>query len=194
MPITHRKKRAIHLFGLTVVLGMIFTSAAWAETVPAAPDDKVNALQDYILGVGDKIHITVFDEPNLSGDFDISSTGLISLPLIGETKATGLTLPRLKTEIMAKLSDGFMKNPKVNIEVLNYRPFFILGEVAKPGSYSFVNGMSVVNAVALAGGYTYRAEKDGITLKHEGSDKTDKVKEEQSVMPGDVINVPERFF
>jgi polysaccharide export outer membrane protein len=154
------------------------------------------ASNDYVLGVGDKVKITTFGEADLSGDFEVSSTGSISMPLIGEVQATGHTVSQIQSTIASKLMQGYMKNPHVSIEVLGYRPFFIVGEVMKPGSYNYVNGMTVINAVAMAGGYTYRADKDDIKVKHgdTGEAKEEKVSETSIVHPGDVLNVAERFF
>lgn len=151
---------------------------------------------DYVLGVGDKVKITTFGEADLSGDFEVSSTGTISMPLIGEVQATGHTVSQLQSSITSKLLQGYMKNPHVSIEVQGYRPFFIVGEVMKPGSYNYVNGMTVINAVAMAGGYTYRADKDDIKVKRSGTSdaKEESVTETAVVHPGDVINVAERFF
>lgn len=161
----------------------------FAFTIPAHADN------DYVLGVGDKVKIVTFGEADLSGNFEVSSTGHISMPLIGEVNASGQTVAQLQSTITSKLSQGFMKNPHVSIEVLGYRPFFIVGEVMKPGSYNYVNGMTVINAVAMAGGYTYRADKDDIKLKHNNGDNTEeKVSETAIVHPGDVISVSERFF
>lgn len=95
--------------------------------------------------------------------------------------------------VRVKLSDGYLRDPRVSTQVINYRPFFILGEVAKPGSYPYVNGMTIINAVALAGSYTYRADKGGVTVAH-ANDPEDQDAAETVVMPGDVIRVPERFF
>jgi protein involved in polysaccharide export with SLBB domain len=149
---------------------------------------------DYVLGVGDKVKITTFGESDLSGEFEISATGNISMPLIGEVHAAGTTASQLQANISSKLSQGYMKNPHVSLEVLSYRPFFIVGEVMKPGNYSYVNGMTVINAVAMAGGYTYRADKDDIKLKHSSGATEEKVTETTIVQPGDVITVTERFF
>ncbi|MDX2028940.1 MAG: polysaccharide biosynthesis/export family protein [Alphaproteobacteria bacterium] len=166
-----------------------------AETATPSPAPAPQKISDYVLGVGDKLKITVFGEDNLSGDFEISSTGVISMSLIGEVKASGLTITQVQNTITRKLSEGYMKNPHVSLQVLNYRPFFIVGEVMKPGSYNYVNGMTVINAVALAGGYTYRADKDDIKVKHGGPDaKEEPAKEGTAILPGDVVNVPERFF
>jgi polysaccharide export outer membrane protein len=118
------------------------------------------------------------------------------LPLIQTVKASGLTVQELERSIAAKLSPDYLKNPRVSVEIISNRPFFILGEVQKPGSYPYVNGMTVVTAVALAGGFTYRADSDEVYITR----VTDKEKTKQSadqdtpVMPGDVIEVPERYF
>jgi len=164
-----------------------------AQSAGAAP--SVSGVSDYVLGVGDKLQVTVFGEDDLSGEFQVSSTGIVSMPLIGEVKAAGLTASQVQTIIAQKLADGYMKDPHVSLQVSTYRPFFIVGEVMKPGSYTYVNGMTVINAVALAGGYTYRADKDDIKLRHGGPQgQEEKAGESTAVVPGDVITVPERFF
>lgn len=157
--------------------------------------DAMASATEYVLDVGDKLRITVFGEEDLSGEFEISSTGAVSLPLIGEVRAARKTIAGLQAEVVNRLSGSYLKDPRVSIEVLNYRPFFILGEVIKPGSYNYVNGMTVINAIALSGGFTYRADKKGIEMKRGGQDATyRRVREETPVLPGDVIRVPERFF
>src|SRR6185369_17824561 len=103
------------------------------------------------------------------------------------------TLSKLQAVITAKLADGYMKDPRVSVEVANYRPIFIVGEVMKPGSYEYVNGMSVITAIAMAGGYTYRADKGDISIKRSKGGE-EKAPEDAAVHPGDVIRVPERFF
>ncbi|OKH87458.1 polysaccharide biosynthesis/export family protein [Thalassospira sp. TSL5-1] len=150
----------------------------------------------YTLGSGDKVRITVFGEPDLSGEFEVSGEGQISLPLIGIVSAGGKTLHELSSDIETKLKDGYLVDPKVSAEVMNYRPFYILGEVKEPGSYPFVNGMSVLNAVALGGGFTYRADKDDILIIRGGDEsrKPEKATPETIVLPGDIVRVEERFF
>ena len=98
--------------------------------------------------------------------------------------------------IEEKLADGYLINPRVSIEVMNYRPFYILGEVKDPGSYPFVNGMTVLNAVALASGFTYRAAKSKveITRRVDGAEQIFRAEDTTLVLPGDIIRVPERFF
>lgn len=150
----------------------------------------------YVLGIGDRIKLNVYGEESLSGEYEVGSMGIIALPLIGDTKAAGTSLGDFERAVRIRLMEGYLKDPKVNAQVVNYRPFFILGEVSKPGSYPYVNGMTVLNAVALAGGYTYRGDRTEITLSHAGdTDKNgQRVNEETPVMPGDIIRVPERFF
>jgi polysaccharide export outer membrane protein len=171
------------------------TRGATANRPPPPATGGSGESSEYILGIGDRVRVTVFGEDDLSGDLEISSTGMISMPLVGEIKAAGTSISKLKSTIREKLLDGYMKDPKVTLEVLNYRPFFIIGEVMKPGSYNYVNGMTVINAVALAGGYTYRADKDGPKLKRGGQNSPEEnVKEDTLVGPGDVVIITERFF
>ena len=150
----------------------------------------------YLLGSGDRVRVTVFGEEELSGEFEVDGSGTISLPLIREVQAGGLRIRQLEQVISEKLLDGYLKNPRVSIEVLNYRPFYILGEVKQPGSYPYVSGMTVLNAVALAGGYTYRAKKNGLLITHanRSESKEQPASEETVVLPGDIVKVPERFF
>ena len=151
-------------------------------------------MKDYVLGSGDRIRIVVFGQEDLSGEFEIDGTGYVSLPLIKEVTASGLTLRQLEALIAGKLKPDFLKNPRVNVEVLNYRPFYIIGQVKKPGSYPYVSGMSVINAVALAGGYTYRAREGKVLITRSKNGKRKPANHTTKVMPGDVIEVPERFF
>ena len=150
----------------------------------------------YRLGTGDKVRVTVFGEKDLSGDFDVNDQGVVALPLIGPTKLAGKTISEAEAQITQSYAKDYLVNPRVNVEVLNYRPFFILGEVKNPGSYPFVNGMTVVNAVALAGGYTPRAKRDHIMVKRAAKPAAgeQEVNEDAAILPGDVIRVPERFF
>ena len=149
----------------------------------------------YRLGSGDQLRVTVFGHDDLSGTFQIGSDGGVSLPLIGEVRADNLTLPELERAITGKLSPDYLKNPQVSVEVVNYRPFYIIGEVKNPGSYAYVGGMRVVNAIAMAGGFTYRAKESEVYItRAEGSGRQEKATKGTLVLPGDVIEVPERFF
>jgi len=150
----------------------------------------------YKLGTGDKVRVTVFNEKDLSGDFDVNDQGIIALPLIGQVPVRGKSLSEVESTIAARYGKDYLIDPKVNVEVLNYRPFFILGEVKNPGSYPYVNGMKVLNAIALAGGYTYRAKSSEITVIHynDPSHQPVPVSESSLVQPGDTVTVPERWF
>ncbi len=155
-----------------------------------------SSVKEYVLGVGDRLRLTVYGEDDLSGDYEVNSTGVVALPLIGNIQAAQLTVRAFEDTVRTKLASGYLRDPRVSVQVSNYRPFFILGEVAKPGSYPYVNGMNVLNAVAMAGGYTYRADKGDIVIVHanDPSKKEVKAREDAPVMPGDVVRVPERFF
>ncbi|MDH5542615.1 MAG: polysaccharide export protein [Nitrospinota bacterium] len=149
----------------------------------------------YNLGSGDKIRITVFGHADLSGEFLVDDTGAISMPLIGSVLCGGLTIRELEKTIIRELKDGYLVNPSVNVEVVKFRPFYIIGEVAKPGSYPYISGMTVFNAVALAGGFTSRAKKSEVMISRGGGKaKEVKLKSETVVLPGDIIEIPERFF
>lgn len=178
------------IMGAAFVLGLI---GAMFGGMP----HEARADAKYNLGSGDKIRITVFGEDDLSGEYEIDGSGVVAFPLIGEMKATGGTARDLERNLSNKLRDGYLKQPVVSIEVLTYRPFFILGEVKRPGSYAYKNGLTVLNAVALAGGYTYRAKQSRWLLTR-GKDKKTREKEIENgdfkVLPGDTIFIPERFF
>lgn len=171
---------------LWAALGLLLVAEGAAAETSAA----------YTVGSGDKLRITVFNEESLSGEFEVDGTGVLSMPLIGHVKARGLGLREIEKQIAAQLADGYIVNPRVSIEVLNFRPFYILGEVNNPGSYPYVDGMKVLNAVALAGGYTYRAREGELKVLRQGdaSRQEQPVTEDDPVLPGDIIKVPERFF
>ena len=149
----------------------------------------------YKLGTGDLLRVTVFGHEDLSGEFEVGSTGDITLPLIGEVPVVDRTLRNVESAIVAKLQPDYLKSPQVSVEVINYRPFYIIGEVRNPGSYPYVGGMRVVNAIAMAGGFTYRANEGRLLISRARSEgKQGPATQNTAVFPGDVIEVPERFF
>ncbi|MFZ1005641.1 MAG: polysaccharide biosynthesis/export family protein [Candidatus Sulfotelmatobacter sp.] len=156
----------------------------------ASPDDS------YQLGASDKLRITIYGEPDLSGEFMVDGTGLIQLPLIGQVHAAGLTVHQFQDEIANQLRAGYLKDPRVSVEVENYRPFYIFGEVNRPGQYAYVTGLNVINAVALAGGYTYRANDTDAYIRRNGGSTEVRVPADATtkVMPGDSIRIAERIF
>jgi polysaccharide biosynthesis/export protein len=150
----------------------------------------------YTLASGDRIRVLVFGQDALSNIYAVNSSGNISMPLIGSVKAQGETTAALERRVETKLRDGFLREPKVSIEVDTYRPFFVLGEVTAAGQYPYVAGMTAETAVAIAGGYTPRANKYEVDLTRvvEGHPVTASVPVDQPVKPGDTIYVRERFF
>ena len=169
--------------------------AGWVGLMPAAGRAE-EPLAAYKLGTGDKLRLTIYDEKDLSGEFSLNDQGAVTLPLVGPVFLLGKTISESETIITERYAKDYLVNPRVNLEVLNYRPFFILGEVRSPGSYPYINGMTVVNAVALAGGYTPRSNRDRIVIKRASDPSVGEqgVREDGVVLPGDVIRVPERFF
>ncbi len=160
------------------------------------PAQSARSAQAYALGTGDQVRITVFGQPDLSGEFEVSGAGAISMPLIGQILVVGKTTPSLEQAITTKLADGFLREPRVSAEVINYRPFYILGEVSTPGEYPYASGLSVLNAVASAGGFTYRANKKTVYIKSIGGldEEAFQLNSQVLVRPGDTIRIGERLF
>lgn len=188
---------------LMAALAMFMFSTACQSTGPvsrqvADPSTPAQTQSNiaYTLGTGDKLRINVFGQPELSGEFVVDGTGAISLPLIGQVTAVGLSTQELETTIATNLSNGFLLDPRVSAEVINYRPFYILGEVGRPGEYPFNSGLTVLNAVAAAGGFTYRANKKVVFIK--SADGNQEVPFELDtntvVKPGDTLRIGERIF
>ncbi len=160
-----------------------------------ADSQKAAAQSGYRLGAGDKLKVTVFGEEDASGEYEIDATGAISARLIGRLQVKDLTVSEVEQLLIDHYrSRGYFRNPRISIELINLRPFFILGEVEKRGSYPYVNGLTVAQAVAIAGGYTYRASRTRITIQRFGAAAEAPAKENDPVNPGDIVRVPERFF
>lgn len=179
-----------------VWLGLVGAACQSVPPPPPAPVSAARAETSYKLGPGDKLRVITFGEERLSGEFTVNERGFVSLPLIGEIKAGGLPLEGFSDEIQTALKNGYLKNPRVSVEVLNYRPFYILGEVAKPGEYPFINGLTVTNAVATAGGFSYRANIHKVFVRgqNETQEHAEALTSLTLVHPGDTIRIPERLF
>jgi protein involved in polysaccharide export with SLBB domain len=189
-PSANRRARGIYgllprMALLTALALLVFATVATAADRPA-----------YKLGTGDKLRVTVYNEKNLSGDYEVSDRGSIAMPLIGQVDVAGLTVSDAEMLITSKYGEKYLVNPRIGIEVLNYRPFFILGEVKNPGGYPYVSGMSVLNAVSLAGGFTPRADERDIVVKHaaDSTGREQQVTEDTPVLPGDILRVNKRMF
>lgn len=155
-----------------------------------------STIDEYRIAAGDSIRVIVFGHEDLSGDFEIDASGSFSLPLIRDVAAVGLTKSELESVIADRLRPDYLKNPQVSVEVIGYRPIYVLGEVREAGSYPYSANLTVVGAVAMAGGYTYRASRKKIVVikANDPERKKRPVREGDEVSPGDVIEVPERFF
>jgi polysaccharide export outer membrane protein len=175
---------------------MIAAFAAVGACEASLPVEAPVAVSPWPLGSGDRLRIIVFAQDQLGGEFIVGDDGAISLPLVGRLPVAGLTPTEAENLIKERLSRGVVTEPQVNVDVLHYRPLYVYGEVTKPGVYDFAGNLLVVNAVALAGGYTYRARKDRITIIRYADPERIRVPatETTPVGPGDVIFVPERWF
>ncbi len=172
----------------------------------AVLDDTSSLNNSYILGSGDKLEIVVYgtgDATNHAGgpgdgvgQYVVSETGTVDAPFIGTVTASGLTVDQLKQEITQKLAQGYINDPKVGLNVLAYRPFYIVGEVNHPGAYPCTAKSRVISAVATAGGYTYRAAEDFAIIERKQGDKvvTGRAGPDTQVLPDDVVRISERYY
>ncbi len=178
-----------------VALGVAIIAAC--STAPAMANPQTASINDsYRLGTGDEIKVTVFGEADLSGSQIVDGQGAITMPLIGQVEVKGLTLAEAGRHIEAKLKDGWLRDPKVTAEMTKGRPYYILGEVNRAGEYPFTAGLTVMNAIAAAGDFTYRADKKKImiTSADTGVEREVKLSPTTPVQPGDRIRILERYF
>lgn len=175
----------------TLVAGCSQTAAPVSGLVNAESMPE----RDYRLSSGDKIRIIVYGETDLSGDYEVGAAGTVSLPLLGAVPAKGKTIPELSQTLRERLERGYLQNPQISIEVLNYRPFYLHGEVRNGGQFAYTPGLQIADAVAMAGGYTYRADTSYVYLRRNaGPERAVSIMSGLDVLPGDNIRVPERFF
>ena len=186
------------LFGIIIALGLTScaTGPAPSTASHASAVSQVRTGTEYHLGSGDQLRIIVFGEEDLSGEFVVDGGGQVSLPLVGEVSAQGKTVREFQRAVAEKLKEGYLTDPRVSAEVLNFRPFYILGEVKSPGEYPYLSGLSVMNAVATAEGFTYRADTRKVYIKRAGEvgEHAYTLTTETPVQPGDTIRIGERFF
>lgn len=161
-----------------------------------SPTDTGSDAQSYVLGAGDRVRIKVYGEADISGEYEIDNNGVVSIPLAGRLKAAGLTTRQFEKAVAAALSRGIVRDPRVSAEIATYRPFYILGEVKKAGEYPYKSGLTVLDAIASAGGYTYRANESKVVIRRAGSnvEETVSLNTPVPVYPGDNIRIPERYF
>lgn len=179
-----------------IILLCLVCGIATYPVLAAEPVADPAPVVSYRLGVADKVRVIVFNEQSLTGEFIVNADGTLALPLIGNIPVAGRTTTEVMADVTRHLADGYLRDPRVSLEVLTYRPFFILGEVTKPGEYPYSNGLTVLNAVATASGFTYRAKKGEVYIKKSGEDVEHKLRLTAGleIGPGDTIRIPERFF
>lgn len=180
------------LFILAIVgLGAGLSLQASAQTPPSA-----SSAESYVLGPNDRIRLKVYGEPDITGEYEISNSGQVSIPLAGHITAAGATTRQLEKSIASALAKGIVRDPRVNVEIAQYRPYYILGEVKKSCEYPYRHGLTVLDAVASAGGFTYRANENKVFLRRAGAaaEQTYPLDAPVPVYPGDNIRIPERYF
>lgn len=179
------------------LIGSALSVLLLSSCAPGLPPLPTSQVGPYRLGVGDEVRIITFGETQLTGRFRVNDAGDIAVPLLGLVHAEGLTTAELEARVAALLrKQNLIKNPSVSVEVVAYRPVFILGEVNKPGRYPYEPGMTVLTVVAIAGGFTYRAVKGHVRILRTISGRPVEGTAPSStyVEPGDVITVLERYF
>lgn len=192
-----RLVRTILLMVPMVALAACGSGGGRGSPSQAAPMTIANPAEGYLLEPGNRVRVTVFNEPNLSGDLTLDPAGNITLPLVGNVLASGLTAGALARQVEETLvRASLMQTPSVSVEVQTFRPFYVLGEVRQPGEFPYISGMTVLSAVAKAGGYDYRALEDDVILIRtlDGAQKEYTANERTPILPGDIIKVRERRF
>lgn len=196
---TARRRISSFLAGLAVT-SLFLTGCQ--QTVGSFPDElapsgALNATEGYQLEPGNRVRVTVFNEPSLSGDFTLDPIGNINMPLVGNVPSAGLTGKQLASRVEEYLSrNRFVQTPNVSVEVQTFRPFYVMGEVRQPGEFQYNSGMTVLSAIARAGGYDYRARIEEVVLVRmiDGKQVEYRANERTPILPGDIIKVLERRF
>lgn len=179
-----------------IMLPVLLLGACASGSIAPGSTGTEPVLQDYRLGPGDVVRIAVFGEERLSGQFQVGATGAIAYPLVGDVPAQGKTIPEFVSSLTQVLQEGYMREPRITVEVVTYRPFYLMGEIGSPGTYPYTPGMTVINAIAAAGGFTYRATTRRVFIKHsdEPSEREYRLTGTTLVRPGDTVRIPERRF
>lgn len=176
---------------LLLVFMLLAGAPCWAQN-----DSGAEANISYRLGAGDKLQIDVFNQAELSGEYTLDGDGRFSMHLIGKVEAAGLTVTELETLLIGSLKPDYLVNPRVSVQVQNYRPYYLIGEVLGTGPFAYVDGMTYMTAVAIAGGFTYRAKKNHVYVIRAADTQREELKLDinEKVLPGDIIRVAERMF
>ncbi len=173
---------------------LLLLCAGCAPTVLQPVDASVPFT--YRLGTGDRLRISVFDEPRLSGDFAVDGTGVIAYPLLGSINVADKTTAEVRDQVASRLGAEFVRNPRVSVEVTNFRPVYVLGEVARPGEFVYSEGLTALALVAKAGGFTYRANQKIIFIHREKGEAEQAYPLDAKLLirPGDTVRIGERYF
>jgi protein involved in polysaccharide export with SLBB domain len=168
---------------------------AQAVSISTSRPPIASVAQEYLLGAGDSVRISVFNEPDLGVEQTLSASGEVSLPLIGDVNASGMSSAQLADALEERFRTGYLENPHVSVAVLVYRPIYVTGEVARPGAFPYAADMSVARAVATAGGYTRHASRSRLYLTRAGASNEEEVSAEAATLlaPGDTVRVGESF-
>jgi polysaccharide biosynthesis/export protein len=182
---------------LALILLALFCALQPAALPAQAPSTAGTVAEPYRLGSGDEIRLTIFGLDSANGPYTIGDGGRLSIPLVGTIDAEGKTTVELETAIGEALkARQIIKDPSVTVQVVKYRPFYIMGEVQKPGQYAYAPGMTVLQAVSIAGGYTFRANEKKATIRRGtgGSGAKTAATPDTPIKPGDTIVIPEAWF
>ncbi len=188
------KRRDFFLGAAAIVVSATLSGCASYRPANTAFHEVLNG--PYLLDSGDRLRITVFEQTGLTNTYQVDKGGYVAFPLVGSVPARGTTIKQLEANIAQELTKGYIRNPDVSVEIDRYRPFFIMGEVGTSGQYTYVPGMTVQNAVAIAGGFTARAEQanSDVTRHVNGNVMTGRVSIGDPILPGDTIYIRERLF
>jgi polysaccharide export outer membrane protein len=181
-----------------IAIGLLLLALGACASAPVErpPAFDASLMGPYRLDSGDRLRVTVFEQPSLTNAYTVDASGHVSMPLIGSVPARGRTTQELAGAVAGALGRSYLRHPDVSVEVETYRPFFILGEVRNPGQYTYVSGLTVETAVAIAGGYAPRAQQGTaeITRQINGEIVVGRVPSTDPVRPGDVVKVRPRLF
>lgn len=186
-------KSTASLFHALLAVSMLAGCSSYRPT-PAAFHEVLD--QPYRLGAGDRVRVTVFEQEGLTNTYSVDQSGYLSFPLVGAIPARGHTAQQMEKEIADKLRQGYLRDPDVSVEIDRYRPIFVMGEVGAAGQYSYVPGLTVQKAIAIAGGFSPRANQESVDITRDinGKVMTGRVVTSDPLLPGDTVYVRERLF
>jgi protein involved in polysaccharide export with SLBB domain len=192
-----RQRHALWVMqALGLLLGIWSVAAVGQEAASEPLMQPGISSANYALSPGDKIRISVFNQPDLSGEFELDREGRFSMPLVGTIEATGLTPAELESHLVGRYKPDYLVNPRIFIQILNARVYYLVGEVRGTGAFPYVPGMTYLTAIANAGGFTYRAKKDVVYVVRGDDPRQEEIRlsVEEEVRPGDIVRIGERLF